>query len=124
MLFNIVMRYSASKFCKLLIAYSSKITCNVINSYGRRELQNEACRKLIVLFARRRGNLRGGFCAIPMKIDQKNLNKCEGRIVERVKNTGIVVSPPGDTSELWNEEMETRYTVERCECNKVFRYRV
>lgn len=40
------------------------------------------------------GDLRGGFCAIPAKIDQKSLNKCGGRIVERAKNTGIVVSSP------------------------------
>jgi len=94
MSFNIIMRYNESKFCELLISYPSKITCNVINLHVRRcKLQNEVCRKLIVLFARRTGNLRDSFCTIPTKIDQKNLNKCEGRIVERAKNTGIVVNP-------------------------------
>lgn len=45
-------------------------------------------------FACRPGIYEAGFCAIPAKIDQKSLNKCGGRIVERAKNTGIVVSPP------------------------------
>lgn len=49
------MHYEKFRARKLLISYLSKITRGVINLYvRRRELQNEACRKLIARFARRR----------------------------------------------------------------------
>lgn len=89
------MHYSGTKFHEPFISCTSKITRDVINSYVRRlKLQNEACRKLIAPLACQPGIYEAGFCAIPAKIDQKSLNKCGGRIVERAKNTGIVVSPP------------------------------
>lgn len=120
------MRYTVKLYFKTShISYLSKITRSVINLYVRRlELCNEACRKLIASFARRRRIYGAAFMRFRRKSIRKAWISAEDALSNRAKNTGIVVSPPGDTSKLWSREMGTRYTVERWECNKVFRYRV
>lgn len=85
------------------------------------ELRNEASRKFIAPFARRRGIYETAFVRFRRKSIRKARISEEGALSNRAKNTGIVVSPPVTRlscgSEKWeldirsNVESVTRFSV-------------
>jgi len=105
------MRYSVINFVNYLFHICKKLHATIINLYD-----DVNCRMRLVENSSRSsstGNLRGGFVWFRRKSIRKTWISVKDALSNGQRIRELSLAPLGNTSELWSEEMGTRYTVGR-----------